>query len=104
MEQKPRLLTPGEDYRFKLVEAVAFEGTIDYEEEKRKSRSSPSADENCRKIGVFSEDEAVLYGCLLYNKYRCYCATSTAGRCCLGAWAALPHCLNTAEMGLSVPV
>lgn len=72
MEQKPRLLTPEEDYRFKLVEAVAFEGTIDYEEEKRKSRSSPSADENCRKIGVFSEDEAVLYGCLLYNKYRCY--------------------------------
>ncbi len=33
MEQKPRLLTPEEDYRFKLVEAVAFEGTIDYEEE-----------------------------------------------------------------------
>lgn len=71
MKQKTRLMTPEENHRFQLVQAVAFEVSIDYEEEKKKSQTDLETDENCRKIGVFSEDESVLYGCLLYNKYRC---------------------------------
>lgn len=71
MEQKTRLMAPEENHRFQLVQAAAFEVSIDYEEEKKKSRTDLETDENCRKIGVFSEDESVLYGCLLYNKYRC---------------------------------
>ena len=72
MKQKIRLMTPGENHRFQLVQAVAFETAIDYEEEKKKSQTDLETDESCRKIGVFSEDESVLYGCLLYNKYRCH--------------------------------
>ena len=68
MKQKTRLMTPEENHRFQLVQAVAFEVSIDYEEEKKKSQTDLETDENCRKIGVFSEDESVLYGCLLYNK------------------------------------
>lgn len=71
MKQIPRLLTPEENFRFQLVQAVAFEVPIDYEKEKN-SHEDPVVNENCRKIGVFSEDESVMYGCLLYNKYRCH--------------------------------
>lgn len=71
MEQKTRFMTPEENHRFQLVQAVAFEGTIDYEEEKKKVQTALEADKKCRKVGVFSEDESVLYGCFLYNEYRC---------------------------------
>lgn len=71
MKQKVRLLRPEEAARFQFVQAVAFETEYDYEEEKKKAVSNQEKDTICRKIGVFSEDESVLYGCLLYNRYRC---------------------------------
>ncbi len=50
MKQIPRLLTPEENFRFQLVQAVAFEVPIDYEKEKN-SHEDPVVNENCRKIG-----------------------------------------------------